>query len=76
MSENPYEPPPIPAQKDSPRRWIRPGKHPVGYLVALLVGTPIIAGLLTEPLAPLDDSGGVQIKVGAFLAVVIYRFLF
>lgn len=76
MNENPYESPRSPGEVPPERRWFRPRKHPVGYLAATFVGATVGAGLLMPSLAPLDDSGGVQMCVGIFIALVIYHFLF
>jgi len=78
MEPNPYE---APNERNNPQFATRNvfGLRPKpwwGYLLAMVAGALFIGLLLAEPLAALDDSGGLQMLVGGLLGVVIYGLLF
>ena len=75
MDENPYKAPETEGDGDPPQPRRRT-KSAMGYFCAILLGAFLGALLLAGPLALLDDSGGIQLSVGAFLGLVIYQFLF
>ena len=78
MDPNPYESPQTPSEPRASRRpWIRWKRKPLwGYAVAVVAGWFIGGALLIAPLADLDDAGGLQGLIGAFLGLVIYAMLF
>jgi hypothetical protein len=77
MRPNPYEAPSEQGyEHPAPNRDGRRDKPWWGYFAAILVGMAVIGSALGLPLVILDDSGGLQMLIGAFLGLVIYRFLF
>jgi hypothetical protein len=57
------------------RLGFRPIK-PIGrLLIAAVIGAFGLTPVLIIPTAALDDSGGIQMIVGAILGVAIYQFL-
>ena len=75
MEPNPYESPRVPNEEQPRRPWIRP-KPLWGYALAAISGWFLGGALLIAPLAVLDDSGGMQGLIGAFLGLVVYAMLF
>ncbi len=77
MDKNPYRPPMHAEERPHRRKKpVRRRKTLLTYLIAATVGGILGGALLIGPLADLDDAGGLQALIGAFLGVVIYRFLF
>jgi hypothetical protein len=75
MSQNPYESPHEPGYEKTPRPPRR--RKPLWmYPIAAVIGGIAGAIILTPFLADLDDAGGLELLVGAFLGVVIYGLLF
>lgn len=79
MEANPYEAP----QTDEPAKvvpavelpWYRRRKPLWGCPAALGIGVLLFV-ILLGPLAVVDDCGTLQMAISAFMALVIYVFLF
>ena len=71
MDVNPYESPQLP--EENVVEEIRP--FPLAYLLVVIVSIPVgafgIGGLLVGPLARFDDSGGLQMLIGAFVGITL-----
>jgi len=78
MEPNPYEAPKeVGGPPRSQRNLLGLGRKPWwGYIVAVVVGAWLGGVLLTPFLAALDDAGGLEMLIGAFLGLIIYGLLF
>jgi len=47
-----------------------------GYVLSIIAGAWLGGAVLTPALAVLDDSGGLEMLIGAFLGLVVYGLLF
>jgi hypothetical protein len=76
VEPNPYESPQHAEPPSNPSPRSRRPKSLWGYLIAVAVGAFLGGLLLTPLLADLDDAGGLEMLIGAFLGALIYGMLF
>ncbi len=76
MNANPYEPPQANEPAKAPSHpWYRRQRPLWGYLVSVVYGAMFLPALMPF-LEPFDDTGFIQMTIGALLALAIYVLVF